>query len=428
MFIADRVRGSLRASGSCVCCCVEFGAVRTGRDEEIIMRSMIRNPLWARRAGFTLIELLVVISIIAVLVALLLPAIQSARESSRRVECMNRMRQLGVALHAFAARDAGRRFPPYGTVGDVRAGGVWQPTTSGRHLRSWVVDILSELDRADLYDRWDHDRVHDSTTKGPDGWSNYDLIHEYQMAVLTCPDDDSAVNITGSLSYVVNAGYASLEPTGTKTPEEMLSSDTGWGGSSNYHNYDDPDLDFDVNGIRNEPVDQEYHRRSGVMWRMVLDRNGDGNPASPLPNRSYGPNSIYDGQSTTILLTENINAGNTDLWGDPDPRNCTFVYPLDWDPSDNMPPLDAATYFRTAPADPDHPWAGINKAREGPDGARPFPNSNHPGLVNMVFCDGSTRSISERIDSGIYARLITPEGERIGGDVTSQEPLAADEF
>ena len=379
------------------------------------------------RAAFTLIELLVVISVIAVLISLLLPAIQSARATARRTECRNHMRQIGVALQAFAARDSSGRFPAYGTLGDVKVGGVWQPTTNGSHLRNWVVDILSELDRQDIYDRWDHTREHDSTTAGPDGISNFDLINNYSLAVLTCPDDESAQG-PGALSYVVNAGYTSLEPTGSKTPEEMLTSNTGWGGASNYHNYDDPDLDLDVNGTRNEPTDEILHRNTGVMWRMVLDRNGSSGPGNPLPNRSQGPNTIYDGTSNTLLLTENINAGNTDLWGDPDPRNCTFVYPLDWDPSDNVPPLDATTYFSTAPLDQDHPYALINEARIGPDGARPFPNSNHTGVVNVVFCDGAAKAISESIDQSVYVRLITPNGDRNNGIVTPQEPLSGDSF
>src|SRR5215468_3401179 len=69
----------------------------------------------AHRRGFTLIELLVVIAIIAVLIALLLPAVQAAREAARRAQCVNNLKQIGIALHNYhTANDC---FPPGGLVG-----------------------------------------------------------------------------------------------------------------------------------------------------------------------------------------------------------------------------------------------------------------------------------------------------------------------
>ena len=380
-----------------------------------LVRTRTRSQTF--RHAFTLIELLVVISVIAVLMALLLPAIQNARASARRLQCLNHMRQVGVALHAFAAKDPGHQFPPYGTWGDYKDRfGVWQPGGSfGRQLRNWVVDILGELDRQDIFDRWDHTRAHDSTFGGTDGFSNRDLIRQYVLNVLTCPDDNTAQSIPGTLSCVVNAGYANIDGS--------LSAASGWG-SSNYHNFNDPDLDLNVNGSVNDAEDQNLFRRSGVMWRMVLDRSGDGHPTGVRANGSHGPDNIYDGLSNTILVTENLNAGEKQLWGDPDPRNCAFVFPFDPDTS----AYDSATYFSSVPLDPAHPYGVINGARGGPEGERPFPNSNHYGSVNMVFCDGATRTISEDIDLNVYARLITPEGDRASGATAAQTPLSGESF
>src|SRR5450432_1768535 len=73
----------------------------------------------SRRRGFTLIELLVVIAIIAVLIALLLPAVQAAREAARRAQCVNNMKQLGLAFHNYES-----------SSGSLPPGRIWAPTTS----------------------------------------------------------------------------------------------------------------------------------------------------------------------------------------------------------------------------------------------------------------------------------------------------------
>ena len=79
--------------------------------------------------------------------------------------------------------------------------------------------------------------------------------------------------------------------------------------------------------------------------------------------------------------------------------------------------------YATAPLDPRHPYGVINGARRGPEGERPFPNSRHADGVNMVFCDGSTRMISEDIDLNVYVRLISPAGDEPSLSITAQSPV-----
>src|SRR5579875_2106296 len=95
--------------------------------------------------GFTLIELLVVIAIIAVLIALLLPAVQAAREAARRAQCVNNLKQLGLAVHNYIASNG--VLPPQNIPGTTCvAGGGWG--------YSWAISILPGLEQQQLYNAY----------------------------------------------------------------------------------------------------------------------------------------------------------------------------------------------------------------------------------------------------------------------------------
>ena len=101
------------------------------------------------RKAFTLVELLVVIAIIGILIALLLPAVQAAREAARRSQCTNNLKQIGIALHNY--HDTFKVFPP---------GGLWYTNSTGnanwvRNRGSMLLHILPFVEQQSLYDAFD---------------------------------------------------------------------------------------------------------------------------------------------------------------------------------------------------------------------------------------------------------------------------------
>src|SRR5262249_13254984 len=98
------------------------------------------------RRGFTLVELLVVIAIIGILIALLLPAVQAAREAARRSQCSNNIKQLALGLHSF--HDANKKFPP---GSNVRATGPGDSTNATKATFGWGAFILPYIEEKAIF-------------------------------------------------------------------------------------------------------------------------------------------------------------------------------------------------------------------------------------------------------------------------------------
>ena len=160
------------------------------------------------RQAFTLVELLVVIAIIGILIALLLPAVQAAREAARRTECSNNLKQIGLALHNYHDSYAQKTFPPdamWAATNKDLATGNWSAMTAAdvRHF-TWIAMILPFLEQEDLAANvdWNIPAFAQTTKAG-------NLFRNVQLEGLLCPSEpvwESPHNFSMT-SYAGNAGW-----------------------------------------------------------------------------------------------------------------------------------------------------------------------------------------------------------------------------
>lgn len=374
------------------------------------------------RAGFTLIELLVVIAIIATLAALILPGVQAAREAARRAQCLNNMKQISTAVQNFASSNDARL--PYLTSGgvDPDSGQVMPGQTlnytgsaAGDFLSPapWTVHLLPLLDQAQLYER-----MTQNTDEQALGVNRISALAQTSLAVFNCPDDLES-DAPGNLSYVANGGYTVDDAWG------VLDADPT----------DDADLhyvtDYSWTFAAADTADAYSATfATGVFWREA----GSASKRMTLDFISRG-----DGQSNTILITENLAARayvspGAGGWASRVVGDVAVMLPGDGSAAGAFTSIDASpsgiglnaknvglslrggttTNIYTAPARIAKINGDINSAV---DGATPRPSSLHPGLVNVFFCDGSGRAVSQTINDDVYAGLLSPNGGDYGQDI-----------
>lgn len=157
------------------------GAIFTGCWAHIASSFLIRtDPMQKRHHGFTLVELLVVIAIIGVLIALLLPAVQQAREAARRMQCTNKQKQLGLAIHNY-----------HDTFGSFPAGAIWlgegsTVSENGRDANwgaTWALMLLPFIEQSALHDQYDFGVV----ARNGNATSGNNRVTRQQPEAFICP-------------------------------------------------------------------------------------------------------------------------------------------------------------------------------------------------------------------------------------------------
>ncbi|QEH38806.1 putative major pilin subunit [Aquisphaera giovannonii] len=361
--------------------------------------------------GFTLIELLVVIAIIAVLIALLLPAVQSAREAARRAQCVNNMKQLGLAVHNYIS--AAGSFPP-GTVSTMA-----DPTQGiPAGLSSWTswspqAMLLPYLEQGTLYNAANFNWH--CCWYGPGDAIN-STVYTTKINAFLCPSD--ALAGEGSVvSYTanINSYYGSIGTTTTQYPADGNTSGVFKLYNPTTYRASATNLAELTDGTSNTIAFGE-----GLVGDNGRKNNYRGNGMSGAsPPAGY---EMLDAKQNPAVITQALQACNA-YWATPtlqgDATGLKQYLGQVWGLGER-----GFTLFHTIvpPNSKDYPWHScrfdsscLDCAMEGSS----FVNasSNHPGGSNFAFADGSVRLIKDSVSMQVYESL----GTRAGGEVISAD-------
>jgi prepilin-type N-terminal cleavage/methylation domain-containing protein/prepilin-type processing-associated H-X9-DG protein len=356
---------------------------------------MIRSGATAAtvRRGFTLVELLVVIAIIGILVALLLPAIQAAREAARRSGCANNLKNLG--LGALNHHDVMRHFPV--SMGNPLDSNNFPGDSRKQSAVGWIVNLMPQIEEQALYDRFRAGGAFDGNfldglcrAPRPDsglaslenGISVPELMKS-QLSILQCPSDSSVKQLTDQQQQWTACLVAMTSYKGVidDTYINLEFSDFGNDNPVDYQSgrYKEPILPT-------QAITRDCHRDTrcrGIFFRQSFRK--------PVKIAK-----VTDGTSKTLMIGEDVvefNIRHSAAYYS-NGSVCSCNAPLNYGLNQNPEIFSSQFWFD----------------------AQGF-RSRHPGGVHFCLADGSVRFISDNIDNIFYRTSCT----RDGGEVVSGE-------
>jgi hypothetical protein len=345
----------------------------------------MRGSTRARRTGITPVNVVVLILIVLSAAWFVLPTLNSARSDRTHNTCRSNLSNLALAMIQYDGRRG--HYPGYMNVLERTDKSVYVDPDSGNPAPvSWVVELLPDLDRVQLYYQWQE--IPGSAVNAAPTASSSSAAEPYNvkiyLEILTCPSADHLKRAGTPLSYVVNSGMPDLVSTGpavNSASPPQLGAPRDWAANG---------LFFD-----NYSDDPRIETSAAARGPMILMRS----------------DLIRDPKDKTLLLTENLDAGSYVVDSRADLARNPERTELDWGCIWEAGPIrDENGKLIMSPGErASAPNANRRLANQGPNYKLCRPSSSHPGGFNVAFAGKNVQFVRDTISYAIYAKLMSSD-------------------